>query len=776
MKRSTINLGAALAFGLVCLAAAGAEAGFGGLDLGKDNDLLFTASAGIPGGGDYDTLFLADLGATGARQLTVYPEHVSLIEGGRILQVQNRFGLFRSDAALDSLEPVKGYPAFVRGSPILQGRLPECAASPDGAYVLSMVPSSAAYARLVLFDVAKGTETTVSTRVERSVESFPARWSPDSRNFVYAKGGSIYYFSIRQYTEGQVFDEEFRRIGDGRIQCARWASDGSLFYLRGRSLFRILPAEFFVQALYRGAAGMGVLAGKTPFSFDPNFDDFWVAPEGSRVLLSKGGRNLFLVYLNPDDFGSPARVAALPYLYLQGDTTVLDVLWPPKGPVTIFTGSLRDGVQDSGAFRFAAPISSDLLSLNSKVTEVDAKDATEMRLSPDGSKVAIVTPAGVEVRSYADWSSLETIAAPGCLHALWLSEDRMVTAGSRRIETVRLSTGARGLVALSQVEAYGRADDGAIVVKTDQGAYAPPPSDKGAAASATPVWAARPTFAVGRASASSDSYRVYLGDLAAAPYRNLVMVRSVAALGTRELFPLPERVYAPFPPRDEPRTPGIFDHGSRIRSRELALVFDAVDSTEGLTQVLRSLKDDGIRATFFVNGEFIKESPGAARLLAASGNEVGSMFFTDADPSDARFRIDRDYVRRGLARTEDEWFSATGKELSLLWHMPYYTTNSEIVAAGESMSYTYVGRDIDPLDWIGKTDAASLPGSYLSAHDIIERVVAQAKPGSIIPVRLGIPDGGRGDYLFREIPLLIDALEDEGYAIVPVSTLIAHAK
>ncbi len=776
MKRSTINVGAALAFGLVCLAAAGAEVGFGGLDLGKDNDLLFTATAGLPGGGDYGTLFLANLDASGARQLTVYPEHVSLIEGGQILQVQNRFGLFRSDAALDSLEPVRGYPAFARGSPVWQGRLPECAASPDGSYVLSTVPSSAAYARLVLIDVAKGTEITVSSRVEYSVEDFPARWSPDSRNFVYAKGGSLYYFSMRQYTEGHIFDEEFRRIGDGRIQCARWASDGSLFYLRGYSLFRILPAEFFVQALYRGAVGMGVLAGKTPFSFDPNFDDFWVAPEGTRVLLSKGGRNLFLVYLDPDDFGAPARVSALPYLYLQGDTTVRDVLWPSQGPLTIFTGSLRDGDTSSDAFRFAAPLSAGLLDLSSKVTEVDARDATEMRLSPDGSKVAIVTPAGVEIRSYADWSSLQKIAAPGCLHALWLSEDRIVAAGSRRIETVRLSTGARGLVALSQVEAYGRADDDGILVKTDEGAYAPPPSDKGAAASATPAWVARPAFAVGPASASSDSYRVYLDDLAAAPYRDLLMVRSLAAPGTRALFPPPERVYAPFPERDEPRAQGIFDHGSRIRRRELALVFDAVDSTQGLTQVLRTLKDDGLRATFFVNGEFIRESPGAARLLAASGNEVGSMFFTDADPSDARFRIDRDYIRRGLARTEDEWYSATGKELSLLWHMPYYTTNSEIVAAGGSMGYTYVGRDIDPLDWIGKDDAASLPGSYLGAHAIIERVVAQAEPGSIIPIRLGIPDGGRDDYLFREIPLLIDALEDEGYAIVPVSTLIAHAK
>ena len=648
---------------------------------------------------------------------------------------------------------------------------------PDGAYVLRIVPSSAAYARLVLFDVAKGTETTVSSDVEYTVEDFPARWSPDSRNFVYAKGGSIYYFSLGQYVEGRIFDEEFRRIGDGRIQCTRWGADGSLFYLRGYSLFRILPAEFFVEALYRGEAGMGVLAGKTPFSFDPNFDDFWVAPEGSRVLLSKGGRNLFLVYLDPDDFGSRARVAALPYLFLQGDTTILDVLWPPDGPLTIFTGSLRDGVEGSGAFRFSAPVSPALLDLNSKATELDARDATEMRLSPDGSKVAIVTPAGVTIRSYADWSQIAELKSSGCLHVLWLSEDWIVAAGSRLIETVRLSTGDRELVALSQVRAYGRADDGSIVVRTDDGVYGLPPSDGGASATDTPVWTSRSSFAVGRAAGRE------LGFLSRLPGRSRGRTVSEHDHGpfdqgarNEASLPPPTSVYAPFPDREEPRAQGIFDHGSRIRRRELALVFDAVDSTEGLVQVLRALKDSDIRATFFVNGEFVRESPGGARLLAGSGNEIGSMFFTDTDPTDARYRIDRDYIRRGLARAEDEWFSATGKELSLLWHMPYYTTNSDIIAAGASMDYTYVGRDMDPLDWVGRADAAGMPGSYLPAHKLIEKIVAAAKPGSIIPIRLGIPDGGREDYLFREVPLLIDALRSAGYAIVPVSNLIEHAK
>jgi len=91
------------------------------------------------------------------------------------------------------------------------------------------------------------------------------------------------------------------------------------------------------------------------------------------------------------------------------------------------------------------------------------------------------------------------------------------------------------------------------------------------------------------------------------------------------------------------------------------------------------------------------------------------------------------------------------------------------------MNYTYIGRDVDPQDWVTKADAARLPGAYLDAHRIVERVVAQARPGSIIPIRLGVDAGGRDDYLFRELALLVDDLTGLGYDLVPISTLLGHA-
>lgn len=766
-----------LALTLALAADAAADVEFSGPDLGSDRSLLFAAKTDLPDGGSFQALIQADPSSGGLVALSAYPERIALVDGGRSLLVQNRFGLFGTEPGLGRLAPVAGYPAFAAGSAVPSGRLLSVSPSPDGAYLLFTEMSSAAHCRLLLLDRASGKATSLAEGVAASVETFPARWSPDSRYFIYAKGDSLYYFGVEQFASKRLVDEEFRRLGAGHIGAVRWGKDGSLYYLRSSSLYRILPAEFFAQALYRGLAGMGTLLGKTPFSYDPNFDDFWVDSGGSRLILSKGGRSLFLVYLDPDDFGAAAKVASLPYLYLQGGTTVRDVLWPVQGPVTVFTGSLAGTGRSTGAYRFSAPLDPAELDLAQAVQEIDAADASELLLSPDETKVAVVGPSGVTVRSYSDWKALATVAAAGTLHALWLDGSSLVVAGSQTIETVRIEgdkVGERRLLALSAVDAFGWAKDGSIVARRGGASFrlAPPEG----AAPCPGDWALAPSFEAQPARTASASYRVYLESAGANPYRNSLMLRSVKSLGTRRLVEAPPSAYASLSGPEEKDSSGAFNHGSRTRRRELALSFDALESAEGLTRVLNTLKDYGIKASFFVNGEFVRQSPGAARLLAESGQEVGSMFFTAVDPTDARFKADRDYLRRGLGRAEDDWFSATGKELSLLWHTPYYSMNSDIIEAGASMNYVYVGRDLDPLDWVTKDDRGSLPGAYLDAHAIVERVVAAARPGSVIPIRLGSADGGRDDYLFLELDLLINALKEEGYDIVPVSTLIEHAK
>jgi peptidoglycan/xylan/chitin deacetylase (PgdA/CDA1 family) len=277
-------------------------------------------------------------------------------------------------------------------------------------------------------------------------------------------------------------------------------------------------------------------------------------------------------------------------------------------------------------------------------------------------------------------------------------------------------------------------------------------------------------------SLASESYRVYLEPSTRGGYENLLFVRDAKGYGTTPLFPSESTAYEAFPAAEEPVDFGNVAHGSRIRRREVSLLFNAIDSVEGLTEVLNTLSAYGLRCTFFVNGEFIRRNPDAVREIADSGHEVGSLFHVHFNMTDSRFTVDAEFVKAGLARNEDDYFAATGRELSLLWHAPYYIVNSEIISAAAEMNYLYAGRDLDTSDWVARTESNEAKGIYFGAADLVEKLIAEKKPGSIIPVQIGVGEGNRGDYLFQKLDLVVNELARLGYEIVPVSTLVEHAR
>lgn len=752
---------------LVAASAGAGQVSFSGLDLSPADRLLFTASARCPDFGAYDTLFLADVRTKSIRQLTFFPEEILLLQEGEVLQVQNRFGVFRSDAGFGGLAPLAQFPSFVGGSQVQTGRIAPIRTSPDGKYLLFVRPRSSAHGDLALLEVATGQETVVADRVEVSLQELPASWSPDSRYIVYSKSASLYYFSLAQLREGRVLAENLRRIGEGRIASARWAGERGLSYVSGSVVYAIDPSELFTRALYAGALAIGRIAGKVPFAFDSNFDRFWVSPDGRSLLLDKGGRNVVLVYLAPGDSSEPI---ALPHLSLPRDTTVRKVVWSAGNVVTMLCQTRSAGRRGSAIYRMAG----DAQGRFAGFTKTADEGVRDIVLSPDESTIALLGEKEVVLKDYPAWQDRGRVQHPSPLHALWLAGSELLIAGASFIERWSVSEAKRTLVALSQPGDYGHAADA-------QAGGLPAVEAKGQDRTfildeASGAWSPIPSFSVRQKSLASESYRVYLEPSTRGSYENLLFVRDAKGYGTTPLFPAESAAYEAFPAADEPVDFGNVAHGSRIRRREVSLVFNAIDSVEGLTEVLNTLSTYGLRCTFFVNGEFIRRSPGAVREIADSGHEVGSAFHANFNMTDSRFTVDAEFVKAGLARNEEDYFAATGRELSLLWHAPYYIVNSQIISAAAEMNYLYAGRDLDTSDWVARTESNEAKGIYVGAADLVEKLIAEKKPGSIIPVQIGVGEGNRDDYLFQKLDLVVNELARLGYEIVPVSTLVEHAR
>ena len=699
MRKPMLRIAGCTTALLLAVSAASAQTAFSGLDLSAADRLLFSARAGRPGSGT-SLPCSSPISAPGpCAQLTFFPEEVLLLQDREVLQIRNRFGVFRSAPGFSGLSPVAGLPSFVAGSPVASGATVPMVTSPDGGSLLFVRQRSAAYGDLVLLDADGGAETVVATGVELSLDEPPALWSPDSRFFVYARGSTLYYFALAQLAEGRVLAEELRRVGDGRTANVRWSAAGTLYYLDGSIVYAIEPGELFTRALYAGFLPIGRVAGKIPFAFDPSFDRFHVSPDGRSVLLDKGGRNVFLYRLAAGDFRATGNPVALPYLYLPRNTTVRRVVWSRANVITILCGARSGGKEVTTVFRLV-PDASGAFGPFVPASETGVRDLV---LSPDESTVALVTADAVSWKDYASWKDRGLAKRVSPLAVLWIADNELLVAGAWTTERLRTDTGATTLVALSQVERSGHAADGSVVAQARGKAW----TFDGTAG----AWKTASAYSPVAPATASAAWRVYLEPSTRGSYRNLVMVRDAQGFGTEPLFAAEPLVYEAFPAEDEPVDFGNVTHGSRIRRREVALVFNAMDSDEGLAGILETLAVYGITGTFFVNGEFIRRYPDAVREIADSGHEVGSAFYRAFNMIDARFTVDRAFVQEGLAANEDEYFAATGRELALLWHAPGYLVSSDIIAAGAAMNYTYVGRDIDPKDWVSAADAGPRPAS-----------------------------------------------------------------
>lgn len=742
-----------------------AQIAFEGLDLNEVGVLLFSTKVESPVFGGYTTLFSSWVKERSISQLTYFPEELDILDGGGQLQIRNRFGVFRTYDDLSGVRAIKMIPGFATGGEIETGKPQSMVASPNGRYIAYMKQKLPGLSDIYLLDIDSEKSVLVAEGVAQKFGGDGLLWFHDSAHFLYTKDDGLYYFSMRQYMTDRIIPERYRYLGRGNIRSVFVSNQGDLYYLRANFIYKIPSNELFTATLYQNLVERGTLAGKIPFEFDESFDRFWISPDGKKILLDNGGRNFFVYHLVKTDFLSTGEVVSLPYMHLPRNTRVKEVLWSKSDLLTINTEAVKDGGIENKLFQI------DLSREESgRFTTPWNGSYSSVIISPDGTKVAALSEDRVTLLDYESWRELEFHSHPAPIKVVWSTSSTMIIAGRHYAESWNLQTDQKELLFLTQVEEYGFEQDRSAIVASTAGRWFRYESGR---------WLeveSGTTVNRSRLGTTSYDYRVYLDSSEDRSYTNQVMVRVLDKLDTVPLFRLPEKKFEPFPEIDDPVDFKHFRHGSRLRLREVAVVFNVMNSSDGLTEVLSTLKEYRIKATFFLNGEFIRHSPDAAREIAQSGHEVGSLFYSGVNMTDSRYEIDDEFVSRGLARNEDDYYAATGKELSLFWHAPYYTVTSDMVEIAHQSSYRYVGRDVDPLDWIDKASAPASSAVSLSVPEMINRVIMDKKAGSIIPIHLGASRARSGGHLYNSLDTLLNALIQEGYTVVPVSTLIEHAK
>lgn len=188
----------------------------------------------------------------------------------------------------------------------------------------------------------------------------------------------------------------------------------------------------------------------------------------------------------------------------------------------------------------------------------------------------------------------------------------------------------------------------------------------------------------------------------------------------------------------------------------VALTFDEGPSAR--TQDLLSiLKEKGVKATFFIQGDRAEENPAAVKAVAEAGMEIGSNTYSDTNLA----KLSGDELRSQISRGFDAIEQAGGGRTALL-RAPYAEFSDRNWAEAMDLIGAAVTWNVDSADWL-------LEG----AQSVVDTVVGSVKNGNIV---LLTDNDATADQAVEVLPQLIDQLQEGGFTIVSLSKLIKTDK
>lgn len=204
----------------------------------------------------------------------------------------------------------------------------------------------------------------------------------------------------------------------------------------------------------------------------------------------------------------------------------------------------------------------------------------------------------------------------------------------------------------------------------------------------------------------------------------------------------------------------------------VALTFDDGPDEKWTPRILDILRDEGVRATFFIIGENGQAHPDLVRRIVQEGHDIGNHTYTHPNLGETPRRL----TELELTATERLIEALTG-HATLLFRPPYFgdaepTTPDEIepIAVAQRLGYITVGLRVDPEDWKLTDD----DGRRRTADDIVRQTmqgVSSTDPERRGQVVLLHDGGGNRAATVQALPAIIHELRARGYRFVTVSEL-----
>ncbi|MFA6450475.1 MAG: polysaccharide deacetylase family protein [bacterium] len=195
---------------------------------------------------------------------------------------------------------------------------------------------------------------------------------------------------------------------------------------------------------------------------------------------------------------------------------------------------------------------------------------------------------------------------------------------------------------------------------------------------------------------------------------------------------------------------------NRVKTKEnlIALTFDDGPSAKYTPRILDILKENGMRATFFVTGEMAEKHPGIIRRILREGHELGNHTYSHP----FMFRDLSALRKEEIQKTDEAVFKITGRHMKY-FRAPYEYRDVRLVKLLRRMNYSYISHNESSLDAMGA-----------NSKRIEFQIMRQLRPGLII-----LMHDARGDRepTVEALRNVLPMLREKGYRSVTIGELIA---
>ena len=186
-------------------------------------------------------------------------------------------------------------------------------------------------------------------------------------------------------------------------------------------------------------------------------------------------------------------------------------------------------------------------------------------------------------------------------------------------------------------------------------------------------------------------------------------------------------------------------YSGNAKNNAVSLMFNVYMGNEWLENILVTLNQKSVKATFFVGGTWVNKNEDCFNKIVQSGNEIGSHGYWHKDHD----KITDEQQANEIAMTDELVFKISGIKMHL-FAPPSGAYNSRTVQIAEAYGYKTIMWSLDTIDWRDKDE------------DIIKQRANKAKAGDLILMH-------PTECTANALPTIIDDILAKNIRIITVS-------